>query len=103
MTFVCAFLAIGAGGMAFFQSAARDVAKKRDTEVAQVTAVHFRLMTILYGAISVLAVVAAITSSSLAFGFALVGLVAVPVSRITFDARRGRLIRRLRADRTVPE
>ena len=100
MTVVCLFLAVVAGAMAFVQSTMRDVAKKRDTEVAQATAAHFRFTGIAYGATAIFAITAAITSSSFAFGLAIIGLVAVPVSRVVFGTRRRKIIRRMRADRS---
>jgi uncharacterized membrane protein len=100
VTIVCVFIAVVAGAMAFVQSTIRDVARKRDSEVAQATAAHFRFTSIAYGATAIFAIIAAITSSSLAFGLAIIGLVTVPVSRMVFGTRRRRLIQRMRADRS---
>jgi Flp pilus assembly protein TadB len=97
VTVVCVLLAVVAGAMAFVQSTMRDVAKKRDTEIAKATAAHFRFTGFAYGATAVLAIIAAITSSSLAFALAIVSLVSVTVSRMAFGSRRRSIARRRRA------
>ena len=89
--------------MAFVQSTIRDVAKKRDTEVAKATAAHFRFTGMAYGATAILAIIAAVTSSSLALGLAVVSLASVPVSRMVFGSRRRSMVRRMRSDRSELE
>lgn len=100
VTIICLVLAGVAGAMALVQSTVRDVVKKRDTEVAKLTAAQLRITGIAYGATAVFALVAAITSSSLAFGLAIIALAAVPVSRLVFIGRSRRVARRQRADRS---
>ena len=74
--------------MAYVQGIYLGVAKKRDTELAQVTASQFRFARIAYGATAVLAIITAATGSSLAFFLAIVGLAAAALSRPLFSHRR---------------
>jgi hypothetical protein len=97
------FFAVVAGAMALLQLTLRDVAKKRDTEIGKATADHFRFAGLAYGGTAVLAVIAAITSSSIALDLAIVGLITAVGSRTVFSSRRREMIRRNRAKRSPPD
>jgi hypothetical protein len=74
VTTLCWFFAVVAGGMVPLQLTLMDIAKKRDTEIGKATADHFRFAGFAYGGTAILAVIAAITSSSIALDLAIVGL-----------------------------
>jgi divalent metal cation (Fe/Co/Zn/Cd) transporter len=101
VTVGCLFLAVAAAVMALFQFTLRDVAKRRDSEIAQATAAHFRFTGFTYGTTAILGVIAAITSSTFAFTLALAGLLAATGSGMVFRSRRRSMIRRIRADRPL--
>jgi hypothetical protein len=81
------FLAVVTAGMALAQLRFAHVARRRESGVAKGSVAHFRFASFAYGATATLAVVAAVSSSSLAFGLAVIGLIVAAGTGSVFRTR----------------
>ena len=90
------FLALVTAGLALFQWRAAVFVTRKDSEVAKSSGVaaHFRFASLAYGTTAILAVVAATTSSSVAFGLAIIGLIVAAGSGTAFRIRHRIAMRR---------
>jgi hypothetical protein len=82
--------------MALFQWRAGFFATRKDSAVAKSSgaAAHFRFASLGYGTTAILATVAATTSSSVAFGLAIIGLIVAAGTGTAFRIRHGIAVRR---------
>jgi hypothetical protein len=87
-------LAVAAGAMALAQWRFGDIARGRDAELVKGSVAHFRFATLAYGVTAILALISAVTSSSLAFGVAILGLIVAVGSAPVFRARHRSAVRR---------